>query len=205
MKKLSIRVSVNYIRTLRLRSGYNKMDTERSRSDFYMKELITFLILLTLFSCQEKTENYSVVILENDSINSEFLKAINKPEKAMISWYLFSFGNECDESSSKVKCQLLQELKIEDECDSAHLDNLLQWFSKDMLAVYKLRSCPNIAKESPIQNTFEFISLQRKADTLSITYTVKGINSVQEKSWNTTRTEAYLIRNKTFLKIEINE
>lgn len=170
-----------------------------------MRTSFLLLLFLIITSCQDNEENYSVVILENEEINLEFLKTINEPEKAMISWYLFSFGNECDDSSIKVKCQLLQELKIEDECDSAHLDNLLQWFSKDMLAVYKLKSCPNIAKESLIQNTFEYISLQRNTDTLSITYTVKGINSVQEKSWNTTRTEAYLIRNKSFFKIEINE
>ena len=170
-----------------------------------MKIFNLLLLLILLGSCQEKSENYTVVVLENEKINSEFVETIEEPEKAMISWYLFSFGNGCDNSSSKIKCQLLQELKIKDECNSVHLDNLLQWFSKDMLAVYKLKSCPNIAKESPIQNTFEFISLQKTADTLSITYTVKGINSVQEKSWNTTRTEAYLIRNKTFFKIDINE
>lgn len=170
-----------------------------------MKQFIAFLIILILFSCQESKESYSVVILENETINSEFLQIINDPEKALLNWYLFAYGNECDESSSKIKCKLLRDLGVEDECDSNHLNNLLQWFSKDMLAVYKLSSCPNIAKESSIQNTFEFISLQRKSDTLSITYTVKGINSVQEKSWNMTQTGTFLIRNGTFFKIDMNE
>jgi len=170
-----------------------------------MKIFLSLLLFFLIISCQKKLEDYSEIVLENETINSEFLQTINEPEKALLSWHLFSFGNDCDKTSSKIKCQLLQELKIEDECDSTHLNNLLQWFSKDMLAVYKLKKCPNIAKESPIQNTFEYISLQRKSDTLSITYTVKGINSVQEKSWNKTRTSTYLIRNKTFLKIKINE
>ena len=170
-----------------------------------MRIFSIFILFFLVVSCQESSEGYSVVILENEAINSDFLKTIEEPEIALLSWYLFSYGNECDETSSKSKCKLLSELTIDNECNSAHLDHLLQWFSKDMLAVYKLKSCPNIAKDSPIQNTFEFISLQRNADTMSITYTVKGINSVQEESWNTTRTEAYLIRNKTFFKIEIDE
>ncbi len=170
-----------------------------------MRVFYLLFLLILLSSCQEKLENYSVVILEKNTINSEFLQTINAPEKALLGWHLFSFGNECDETSSKIKCQLLHELKIEDECNSAHLNNLLQWFSKDMLAVYKLNSCPNIAKKSAIQNTFEFISLDRKEDTLSIKYTIEGINAVQEKSWNTTHTGTYLIRNNTFLKININE
>lgn len=170
-----------------------------------MRIINLLIVLFLVVSCQKSIENYSVVILENETINSEFLKTINEPEKALLSWHLFAYGNECDDSSLKIKCKLLRDLGIEDECDSSHINNLLQWFSEDMLAIYKLRSCPNIAKESPIQNTFEFINLQRKSDTLSITYTVKGINSVQEKSWNTTRTDAYLIRNETFFKIDSNE
>lgn len=170
-----------------------------------MKVFSLLLILFLVASCHENSQNYSKVVLENEVVNSEFLQTINEPERALLCWYLFAYGNECNENSSKIKCKLLKELNVANECELGHLNNLLQWFSTDMLAVYKLNSCPNIAKESPIQNTFEYIKLVRKLDTLAITYTVRGINSIQEKSWNMTKTGTYLIRNGTFFKLEINE
>jgi len=168
-----------------------------------MKIYHLLLLGLTFISCQN--ENYSVVILENGTINSEFLQDIKPPEKALLSWYLFAYGNECDGTSTKIKCKLLKELNIEDECSPDHLNNLLQWFSNDMLAVYKLNSCPNIKVESAIQNKFAYISLDRKGDILSINYHVMGLNTVEEKSWNMNKTGSYLIRDNTFTKIEPNE
>lgn len=170
-----------------------------------MRIHLLLIIGLTFISCQNKNVDYSVVILENNIINSEFLQAINPPEKALLSWYLFAYGNECDEESKKVKCKLLKELKIEDECNPDHLYFLLQWFSHDMLAVSKLNSCPNINYDSVIQNKFSKISLERKGDVISIKYIVKGINSVQEKSWNMNKTSSYLIKDNTFTKLDTNE
>lgn len=170
-----------------------------------MRIYFFFLIGLIFISCQNKNEDYAVVILEDGVINSEFLQTINPPGKALLSWYLFAYGNECDGGSKKIKCKLLKELKIEDECNPDHLNFLLQWFSHDMLAVYKLNSCPNINYDSVIQNKFSQISLERKGDVISIKYHVEGINSVQEKSWNMNKTGSYLIENNTFSKLKTNE
>ncbi len=170
-----------------------------------MKMFYFFLISLTFLSCQHKNENYSVVILENGTINSEFLQNINPPEKALISWYLFANGNECDGTSTKIKCKLLKELNIEDECNPDHLNNLLQWFSNDILAKYKLKKCPNIKVDSHIQNKFVSISLERKGDILSINYHIMGLNTVGEKSWNMKKNDSYRIRDNTFIKMEANE
>ncbi len=165
-----------------------------------------FILIVFLFiSCQEKNDNYSVIILENGTVNSEFLQNINPPEKALLNWYLFANGNECDGKSTKIKCKLLQELNIKDECDPEHLNNLLQWFSNDMLAKYKLKSCPNIKVDSPIQNKFVYISLEREDDILSINYHVMGLNTVGEKSWNMKKKGTYLLKDHTFTKIEPNE
>ncbi len=167
-----------------------------------MKTLYTILLVVLLFSCIDKEDSITQIILDGNKINTSYLNQIQAPEKALLSWYLYAYGNECDNSSTKIKCQLLKELKIDNECDPKYLSNLLQWFSNDMLVVYKLNKCPSLPIKSAIQNTFEYISLIRIKDTLSIKFSVKGLNTLQEKSWNINQTDNYLIKNNTFIKIE---
>lgn len=169
-----------------------------------MRIIFILLISFTFLSCHNNTRNYSVVILENETIDSEFLQNINPPEKALLGWYLFANGNECDGTSTKIKCQLLKELNIDDECNPDYLNELLQWFSNDMLAKYKLKSCPNIKADSPIQNKFKYISLERKGNILSINYHVMGLNTVGEKSWNMKKRGTYLLNDNTFIKVKAN-
>jgi len=166
---------------------------------------IALLFLLFLCSCTKQETTITNVVYENNKINSGYLNKIQTPEKALLTWYLYAYGNECDKNSSKIKCQILKELNIEDECNGNHLNNLLQWFSNDMLAVYKLNKCPNLTLKSAIQNTFEKIVLVRNVDTLSIEFSIKGLNTIQEKSWNVNQKDTYLIKNNSFNKIDINE
>lgn len=170
-----------------------------------MRYIYVFFFSFLFISCSHDKRNYSEIILKNNKINKKFIEQLDEPEKALLSWYLYAYGNECDGESSKIKCDILQELNIDDECNPKHLNNLLQWFSNDMLAVYKLNKCPNITSESAIQNTFESIILSRNKNKLSIEITTKGLNTIQEKSWNKTQTDTYLIKNKTFIKINKNE
>ena len=167
-----------------------------------MKNIYTILSLFLLISCQQKATNHTYVILENDKINTSYLNQIKAPEKALLSWYLYAYGNECDSSSLKIKCKLLEALKISNECDPKHLSMLLQWFSNDMLAVYKLNKCPNLPIKSAIQNTFEHITLTRNLDTLSIHFSIKGLNTLEEKNWNVNQKDNYLMKNNTFIKLE---
>jgi len=96
-------------------------------------------------------------------------------------------------------------MKIDDKCNATYLSNLLQWFSTNIMAVYKLKKCPSLPVKSAIQNRFKKIILIRDTDTLSIKYSILGLNTIQEKSWNINRTDSYLIVNSTFIKIESNE
>ena len=161
-----------------------------------------FLVVFTLFGCKQKTSNYTVTVLENTIINSEFLQTISPPEKALLSWYLYAYGNECDEGSNTNKCKILKELKIFNECETDHLNNLLKWFSTDMLAVYKLKNCPNLSSSSAIQNSIDKIVLSRNNKTLTIDYKIKGLNNIQEKSWNIERSDSYLIKDNSIQKIQ---
>jgi len=165
-----------------------------------MKTLYTILLIMLFVSCKQ-TEN-TTVILENKTINTDALSKLDTPEKALVSWYLYTYGNECDGTTSKIKCRILDEMKITDECDAKHLSNLLQWFSTDMLAVYKLNKCPNMPVKSAIQNEFIKIILHRQKDTLSIEYKVRGMNNSQEKSWNIEKTDSYLLEGKTLVKFK---
>ncbi len=166
-----------------------------------MKTLYTILLVVFLFSCKNKEDNITQIILDDNKINTTYLHQIQAPEKALLSWYLYAYGNECDNSSTKIKCKLLKELKIDNECEPKHLNMLLQWFSTDMLAVYKLNKCPSLPIKSAIQNSFKKIALIRNSDTLSIQISIQGMNNSQEKSWNINQEDSFLIKNNTLIKL----
>jgi len=165
-----------------------------------MKQLVLLFIFFT--SCTSTSTKVTHVVLENGVVNKAYLHQIDAPEKALLSWYLYAYGNECDENSTKPKCKILKELHIDDECNGAHLNRMLQWFSNDMMVAYKLNKCPNLPATSAIQNEFKNIRIQRNKDTLSIHFTVEGFNNSQEKSWNVTKTEKYLITSRNFVKLK---
>tara|TARA_R110002073_G_scaffold174557_7_gene331794 strand:+ start:10561 stop:11064 length:504 start_codon:yes stop_codon:yes gene_type:complete len=164
-----------------------------------MKQLM-LLVILVCCSCV-KQESKASVVLENEKINPEVIKSLDIPERALLSWYLYAYGNACENNSTKFKCQILKELNINNECNTEHLNYMLQWFSKDILAPYKLKKCPNIASNSAIQNAFEKIVLIKKNDTLSIDYIIKGMNNSQEKSWNFDAVDVYFIEKNNLVKL----
>ncbi len=166
-----------------------------------MRIFLLILILLLQSSCQKHSRNYSEVILENGSINTDFIQVIEEPEKALLTWYLFVYGNECTMSSDKIKCKLLGLLNIENECDNKHIDFLYKWFGKNKLMQYKLQKCPNLPFNFAIQNTIERIVINRNSDTLSLTIKVKGINESQEKNWDIEQTEFFIIKKEILIKI----
>ena len=163
------------------------------------------LLLITLFSCKQSEKKYTINILENDVIDTEFFKAIDESEKVLLSWYLYAYGNECDTASSKIKCELLDLLDIKDECANEHIQFLQKWFKKDILVRSKLQNCPVLPINFAIQNEYKQIILKRAADTISISFKIWGLNNAEEKSWNVDQTDTYLIKGSTFVKIEKDE
>ncbi len=163
-----------------------------------MKYKLIIIFLIALVSCNKEVSH---TVLMNNKINTTYLKQIPRAEKALLSWYLYSYGNACDGTSDKPKCKILKVINVTDECDSKHLNMMLQWFSNDMSAAYKLNRCPNLPKNSAIQNEFESIIIKRNNDILAIDYTVKGLNNSQEKSWNVHRVDKYKITSNNFVKL----
>ncbi|NVK53150.1 MAG: hypothetical protein HWD85_09465 [Flavobacteriaceae bacterium] len=163
-----------------------------------MKKLVLFLMIVQFIACNKK--QYTIVVVDNEKVQADFIHKIDRAEKALITWYLYAYGNECTNSKPATKCELLKLLEINNECNTKHLQMLKQWLSKDILASYKLKKCPNLPHNSAIQNSIDKLILTRNNKALSISYKIKGLNNSQEKSWNIERTDHYIIENNTFLK-----
>ncbi len=153
--------------------------------------LIFIMLVLSLISCNSKSQNYSDTIVENEEVNTGFVLEMREEERALISWYLFAYGNECMNDSEQIKCQLLALLNIDDECSSIHINYLKKWFSSNALMQFKLQNCPNLPQNAAIQNLIEKMAISRVSDTLFFTIKVSGLNDLQEKSWNIERTDKY--------------
>ena len=149
--------------------------------------------MLFLLSCQTRQKDYSLVILDRGVVDASFVNQIDEPGRMLLGWYLYAYGSECTGSSEKPKCQLLNLLGIDNECDTSYIQSLKQWFAGDVYRSIKLRSCPTLPQKGAIQNEFKYIALERKNDRLSISFQVDGMNNSQEKSWNTKRIEYFLV------------
>ena len=168
---------------------------------FYMKYFICGLVFLFQFSCSSATDHKTVNILINEIVNENFVQEIDQAEKVLLESYLYAYGNECDGSTSKVKCKILALLGVKDECADQHLDFLEKWFKKDVIMSSKLQNCPVLPAKFAIQNKFKKITIEREADTIRISYILWGVNESQEKSWNIDQTDAYLLNENELTKI----
>lgn len=119
-----------------------------------------------------------------------------------MAFYLYAYGNECAQDSEKIKCQLLNQLQIFDECDKSHIQFLEKWLGTNFLMNLKLKNCPQLPIKGAVKNTLEKILLNRNSDTISIIIKVKGLNELQEKYWDIEQKESFLILNNTLVKIK---
>ncbi len=164
-----------------------------------MYKILFFILIFTLFACQNN--NYEATVAKNNNINTEFLQKTDDAEKALICMYLFAYGNECKINTSSVKCEILKSLNIDNECNSKHVEFLKQWFITNKLMLIKLQNCPNLPYNFAIQNQIEEIGIIKQNDTLTILFNVKGVNQSQEKTWDITQKDSYIIMNETLVKI----
>jgi len=167
-----------------------------------MKMIFRILFLVSIFySCNTKEANYTKVIVENGVFSKSIIKTLTEPDKMLLLGYLFTYGNECDETSTKIKCQILTEFSIDNECETAHIENLKKWFVKEDLLKYKLNKCPSLPIKAAIQNDIKKIVLRKDKDTLSINFSVIGMNTSQEKNWDIEVVKKYLVKNKMFIPL----
>lgn len=123
-------------------------------------------------------------------LNKEYQKNITEPERAALGYVATFVGNECewdsgspDENRSNLDCKLLSYLDLGYQCSDKHLGFLNNWFSKDSVALNKLKRCPTIPNSATKQSTFDEVSLKTNTQdqTIAISYKVEVIN-VRESS-----------------------
>ena len=158
-------------------------------------------ILGLLIACNKQSTHYSHTIVENEKLHIEALKSINKQEKILLLGYLAIYGNECVDNSDKIKCKILKELQIKDECNFNNKKLLKKWFKTDVIKSIKLKNCPNLPFAGAIQNRIKKLIIAQNQDTIQITIRVVGMNTSQEKNWDIEQIERFLIKNNTFIKI----
>ena len=166
-----------------------------------MKILLILIVLFLASSCQVSKDYDEKIIIQNNNVYFQNLNDLTQVENALIQMYLYAYGNACNPKNNSAKCKILRYLQIEDECAQNNILFLNNWFSNNILLLQKIKKCPSIKSDSPIQNKFEYLKLSKQKDTISISFNVKGLNNSQEKSWDFHRNEKYLIQNKKLIKI----
>jgi hypothetical protein len=160
---------------------------------------LLFFGLFFLLSCQHKSLDYEHIILDKGLLNKDLLHTANTAERALLCTYLFTNGNECTANLNKIKCSILKELGIKDECSTEHLIFLQSWFKNDFLISHKLKNCSHLPNS--IQNEITKIIISKNADTLSITMKVVGVNTAQEKNWEIEQKDSFIVNNYSFIRL----
>ncbi|MFD2562895.1 hypothetical protein [Aquimarina rubra] len=132
----------------------------------------------TLYDKSLETDINTIVL------NKDYQKNIAKPERAALGYVATFIGNECEwdgkanENRSNLQCKLLSYLDLGYQCSDKHLSFLKKSFSKDTVALKKLKTCPTIPNTATIQSTFDEISIETNTQeqTILIHYKVSSIN-----------------------------
>ena len=167
-----------------------------------MQLLTTLISIFLMYSCATKEYNSHHIVVQNNYVNIPEINKMDVPAKILLSWYLFAYGNECYSSSNSVKCKILKELNIPDECHLSNIKKLNKWLSNDKLIQFKLKkNCPLLPTKGAIQNKIIDIVINRKMDTFNITFKANGLNNIQEKTWNIEQSDFYVLKGKSLVKI----
>ena len=156
---------------------------------------------LFIFGCGTNND-YALLVSEHDAISNINFEILDEPGRAILYWYLFAYGNECQDSKG-LKCKILEKMKIQDECDENHIAFMEKWVKNNVLMQYKLQKCPNLPYNFAVKNIIEKIDLHRHRDTITMRFKVRGINALAEKSWNIDQTAAYLVDGDSVIQLSV--
>ncbi|UZD22935.1 hypothetical protein PBT90_05820 [Algoriphagus halophytocola] len=129
-------------------------------------------------------------------INQSYLYNISSPERAALGYIAFDIGNECEwgydsEGNRALFCQIVTALNLDYQCSDTQLAFLRTWFSKDSIAIDKLKGCPTIPNSATIQSTFDEILIEKDEfnNTITVQSKITGINIRESKSWSWLQTD----------------
>jgi len=132
-------------------------------------------------------------------INQSYLHNITPPEKAALAFIAYDIGNECEWGSDSdgnrrvLWCRIISALDLGHQCSDKQLSFLRNWFSKDTVALEKLKSCRTIPNTANIQTTFDEILIQKNdtEKTITVSYKVTGINMRESESWHWSQIDVF--------------
>lgn len=132
-------------------------------------------------------------------INESFSNSISNQERAALAYISFDIGNECwwdgkaNENRSNLKCKILTSLDLGYQCSDKHLVFLRKWFSKDSIALKKIKNCGTMPYTATVQTTFDEILIftDRDNKTILVNYKAHGINTREARKWSWTQTDQF--------------
>lgn len=174
-----------------------------------MKYLSLLLFISALFwSCGNMPTDYNHWLVKKSdvegvyNVNKRFAPMLNKQEKAIVSWYIYAYANECEpEKEMTWKCGLLEALRIDDECSQEHREYIAKHLGDDPIMHSKLQNCPVLPNDGAIQNLLQYMNIERRADTVIFSMRVAGMNNQEEKHWDIEVNDSYLLERKKVRKL----
>lgn len=144
-------------------------------------------------------------------INKEYSKNISEPEKAALGFVASFIGSECDwdgEPNAKydnLSCKINTALNIGYQCSEEHLNFLRKWFKNDKKQLERLKDCSAVPFTASVQNTFDYINVVTKGDTIKITFKANGINMRSEKSWSYKEEDTFVLKKDNLVLVKSKE
>lgn len=144
-------------------------------------------------------------------INKEYCKNISEPERAAIGFVASFIGSECDwdgkanENYDNLSCKINTALNLGYQCSETHLSFLRKWFKKDKKSLERLTDCSAVPYTATVQNTFSYINVQTKGDTIKITFKASGVDMRSQDSWRYKEENTFVLKKDNLLLVKSKE
>lgn len=146
---------------------------------------------------QELKDTFNTIV-----INEELCKTLTEPEIAALGYVGTYIGSECqwdgeyNDDRSNLKCKVLTALNLGYQCSDKHLGFLRKWFKNDKKVLEELNyNCPTTPFTASSQETFSEITLTVKGNSISVWFSVSGVNMPMGESWSYTETDNFQLDN----------
>lgn len=201
----------NFIRGEQLQITW-KMDSIWNSGDGEMLEITEWLLeAKKLNSLKLSNKKVRFLWRETDSgdhlnkikLNTDYLKSVSEPEKAVLAYVACFVGNECEwdgernEKANNLNCKIISSLNLGYQCSDKHLDYIRRWFKNDLNVLKDLENCSITPDGATVQSTFKEINVEVNEQKIIVLFKATGLNLKEQKTWTWTE--------KLFFKFSNNE
>ena len=178
-----------------------KMDYVWNSGDGESAEVTEWLVgAETLHSFKLADKNVRFLWRETDlsdnlnkiKLNTDYIKNISEPEKAVLAYVASFVGNECEwdgdrnEDGGHLNCKITSSLHLGYQCSAEHLDFIRRWFKNDLTVLKDIESCSQIPDGATVQTTFNEINVAVKNQNIIVFFKATGMDMREEKTWDWT-------------------